>query len=136
MSLLHQKQATAQRQGSRLNAAARYEALGLCAAFFLLVLYLAIQRERNIYIPSFPMFFMGTTKTRVEKISFLQSVFLEAKAKNMRIDVEKLCADFCLRFFCKKSTFSEILSLFSSSGRISVKDNEIEVLEEILKNGA
>ena len=82
------------------------------------------------------MFFMGTTKTRAEKISFLQSVFLEAKAKNMRIDVEKLCADFCLHFFCKKSTFSEILSLFSSSGRISVKDNEIEVLEEILKNGA
>ena len=39
---LYNKEATAQQQGSRLDAAARYEALGLCAAFCLFVLCLVI----------------------------------------------------------------------------------------------
>ena len=82
------------------------------------------------------MFFMGTTQTRRAKISFMLFAFSEAKAKNMVIDVEKFCADFCLHFFCKRSTFFELLSFFSSNGQISVKDKEIKVLQEIPKNGA
>ena len=82
------------------------------------------------------MFFMGTTKTRAAKMAFMQSVLSEAKSKNMILDVEKFCADFCLRFFCKKSTFYEILSLFSATGKVSIKGKELEVLQEIPKNGA
>ena len=70
---------------------------------------------------------MGTEKTSLSKIEWLQKAISKAAAKDRIILKDKLIAEFCLQLGSTHRTCLEILKNLQITDRIIIKGNEIFV---------